>query len=81
MLEYAKELERIMLSQSKSMKKYTNKYSNSFRSNFCTKSMIWYTKTLQTFAPVVTCSQNLYQNALKEPKTFDPAVTGAQLQK
>ena len=30
--------------------------------------------------PVVTCSQNFQQNAVKEPKTFDPAVTCAQLQ-
>ena len=26
------------------------------------------------FAPVVSCSQNVQQNAVKEPKTFDPAV-------
>ena len=32
----------------------------------------WYDtlKNLKTFAPVVTCSENLQQSALREPKTF-----------
>ena len=66
--------------RTKSMIKYTKRnIAIASAATFAQNDMIH--KNLQTFAPIVTCSQNSQQNALKEPKTIDLAVTCAQLQK